>query len=149
MTENGLQVTPASAWEKQTELVELPSGKVAELQRPDMIDMVLRDGSIPDSLASLVVESITTGARTEWKPTTDELPGIANLLDTLCKACFVYPRVVESEPDYDAGEIALKDVKSIDRMWLMSWAMDGGEEASAARNFSGKQVRNVHPVSDG
>lgn len=131
------QTTPASAWRKVNELITLPSGKVAELKKPNAISMIIEDGSVPDSLIGIVAGNINGRPQTTAAPEYNrgDISGILNLAETICRAAFVSPVIVEDgkQPDYDAGEISIEDVDENDRIFVMNWAFSGGAATNAAR----------------
>lgn len=151
MTDTTLQVTPASQWKRRTEIKQLPSGVVAELQRPSTVDTILTNGNLPEGLAQVMLDAFVTQGNAEWKVKPEDLPAIADLVNTLCRATFVNPRIAPegSEPNYDAGEIALNDVQDIDRMFILSWATNAGGQAPAATRFPAQQMAGVSPRPNG
>ncbi len=144
-----LQVTPASQWKRKAHIVQLPSGMVAELQRPSFVDTIMSDGSLPEGLAQVIFEGFNGGGTSEWKPKPEDLPRLAELIATICRAAFVAPCIVERgvEPNYDAGQIALSDIPDFDRKWVMDWVLSGGQAGQAATKFPKKQMAGVAPVS--
>jgi hypothetical protein len=146
-----LQVTPATQWKRQTEIVLLPSGVTAELQRPSTIDTILTDGNLPDGLAQVMIAGLITGEEAEMTIKGSDLPAIADLVKTLCRAAFVSPKIVDesTEPNYDKNEIALADVKDVDRMFILAWVTNAGGKAKAAGKFRDKQARNVSALPNG
>lgn len=126
-------ITPASEWRKARETqLQLPSGKTILAKRPDPIDLVLQDGVIPDSLAQLIVEQIGGSPNTQWKPTRQEVGKIGHMMNTVAKAVFLYPEIVDGNPG--EGQILIEDVSADDKMFLLNWALGvGGATASAAR----------------
>jgi len=128
-----LGLTPANEWRKARETaLKLPSGKTILAKRPDPIDLVLQDGVIPDSLAQLIVEQIGGSTNSQWKPSREEVGKIGHMMNTVAKAVFVYPEIVESDPG--EGQITIDDVSADDKMFLLNWALGmGGATASAAR----------------
>ncbi len=151
---NNLQVTPASQWKTQTEIHELPSGVIVELKRPSTVDTILSNGNLPEGLAQVMLEAFT-GGNSQWKVGPAELPALADLINTLCRAAFVNPRIAPEgkQPDYDNNEIALSDVKDIDRTWILAWVTKAGGQASAVTHFpqrqNRKQMAGVSPRSNG
>jgi len=151
MPSSTLEITPASQWKRHSERVRLPSGLVAELQRPSTVDTILTDGNLPDGLAQVMLDAFVTGGNTQWKVSAQDLPAVADLVNTLCRAAFVNPRIAPegTAPNYDAGEIALDDVLDIDRLFILSWATNAGGQAPAASRFPAQQVAGVPPRPDG
>ena len=150
MTQPLLEITPASQWKRRSERVRLPSGVVAELQRPSTVDTILTDGNLPDGLAQVMLDAFVTQGNAQWKVSAKDLPAVADLVNTLCRAAFVNPRIAPegAAPDYDAGEIALDDVQDIDRMFILSWATHAGGQAPAVSRFPEQQMAGVPPRPD-
>ncbi len=145
MTTKGkpLVATPASQWKRETEIRQLPSGKVAELKKPDIAGLVMSagDGNVPSGLVQTFLDAMTNGkpangavAAPKWKPTPEDLPALMRFVDTIITAAFANP-VITAEPDYEAGEIALRDLVTEDKLDVFSWAMP--EEVAAAVRFRG------------
>lgn len=137
-----LQATPASQWKRTTETRQLPSGKVAELQKPDIAGLVMSagDGNVPNGLVQTFLDAMTSGKpangaeSARWKPTPEDLPSLMRFVDTIIIAAFANP-VIAAEPDYDAGQIAMSDLATEDKLDVFSWAMP--EEVAAAVRFRG------------
>lgn len=145
MTENGtMQITPAEGWRRREEKVRLPSGKVAMMKKPDVVDVIMGDGTIPDALAGFMM-STAVGEIDENQISAKELPGMMELANKLCVATFVEPRVVTGDPDYDSGEIAIGDIDMVDRMFVVSWAQGRGTggEAEKLAQFLAEQDAGI------
>lgn len=151
------QPTPAHAWKKQVEMVTLPSGNVAALKKPSVLNMLMTDGDIPEAFARQISDSISGNSRNA-KPTNEvvvkqnELPQLIQFADRVCVAAFINPCIVqEREPDYDNGEIALDDVNTEDRLFVMAWSMGetGGESSTTATTaFPEESPGGVSTASD-
>lgn len=119
-----LTVTPAAGWKRKTEAVQLPSGNVAELKRPNAISLIMEDDNIPDQLTNFVLGRING--------TPDGTIGVENrkpvmmLARLVAQEAFVNPRIVEGEPDYDNGEISISDVDDFDLFAVLEWAVSAG-----------------------
>ena len=140
MTNNGTAqktVTPASQW-RQGEILELPSGNVAEVKRPSAISMMLEDGTIPDSFIGIVSGNINgqPQASEQQGYSREDIKAILDLTVKICRAAFVKPRIVppNQEADYTNDEISIDDVSEADRMFVMNWAF-GSEVAANAAKF--------------
>jgi len=140
-------------WRKPREegfTLALPSGNVARI-RPVALDVLLRQGAVPDLLTSWVAKTIYEGVDTEEL---DRLLGAENLveqsdemlslIDAICTAAFVEPRIVEDPQEDD--EIAIEDVELGDRGAVFSLAV---LPAQALRSFLERQAAGVEPVPDG
>lgn len=148
---DALQVTPASQWRRQTEVKQLPSGLVVELQRPSFVDAIMGDGSLPEGLATVIFEGFFNTGNSEWKPKPEDLPKLAEMISKICRAAFANPRIVEQGqiPDYDNGQIALADVIDADRRWVLEWAISGGQAVPAVTKFPKKSVAGLSSRSNG
>jgi len=135
-----IQATPASEWAAETELVTLPSGHVAELRRPDVIDLIANGEDAPDLLTSVVLAQINRKART-LELTPETLPQVMQMMNLIVAASFVAPKV----PD----ELPLARLSFNDKSFVFAWAL--GAQYEAAANFRHQQaggVEFVPPVQD-
>ena len=150
MSDQPLQVTPASAWKRQTEIIRLPSGAVVEVQRPSVVDTIMSDGSLPDGMAKVIFDGFFNSSDSQWQPKAEDMPALAELMAKMCRGAFVNPRIVEAgvEPNYDNGEIALADVKDIDRRAILNWVVGGGE-VQAVTPFPEKQMAGLESLQNG
>lgn len=137
-----LNVTPANQWRK-TNVVKLPSGAVAELRKPDVLSLMLRDGrNLPKALTQQFLSGIA--GKVDEKQQEDfanalgddpeAMAGIVNMMDMMCHAAFVNPCIAD-KPDYEAGQISIEDVEAQDKMWVLTWAMEGMGQISQTQNF--------------
>lgn len=144
MSEQSLVVSPASAWKRKTEIVQLPSGLVAELKKPSVVSLALRGGRLPESLSAIVFDSLNGRKRKDdtdgWQP--QNMGEVADLMDVICVGAFVNPKIVEN-PDYEQGQIAIEDVDEQDKMWVLNWAGVGGGELASARRSPNEQAGNL------
>lgn len=141
-----LIVTSPSQW-KQGEVVQLPSGCVARLKRPDVIDLIMDNGKVPDVLMPLIFGN--KGVKQGRQPNADEITPdmLEMLLPTLrkmVKACFVEPRVMD-EPDDNS--IGVDDVAFADKLWVFQWAIGG--QAQVAAGFPKQSARNMVALPNG
>ncbi len=107
---------------------------------------MLRSGNIPDSLSETLSSQISGKTKT-WQPRANEMAGMVELIDTIAKAAFVAPVVVASDPDYEAGEIALSDIDDTDKFFILGWAL--GDGAQAAERFPAQPNASLPPAPDG
>ena len=155
-----LKVTPAQKWRRGPagELVTMPSGNVARLQKVSL-EHIAATGSLPDSLSGLISEVIaaTTAGRDinapdwekEWREkATQELnfAEMVRLIDRVVPLVFLEPKVVATDPDYEAGQIALEDLEYPDRQFAFVWAMEG---VGLLVNFFQKPAGGVPVVRGG
>lgn len=144
-----LVVTPASQWKRPGELHQLPSGKIVKLRRTSPISIIMRAGNVPDSLAQIAMDAINGGGKNGAKTVEfkkSDLGMIADLMDTVNKAVFMEPEIVDN-PDYERGQIAISDVDENDKIWVMTWAMNPGGEAPAAERFPEEQAGDLPAAS--
>ena len=139
-----LVVTPASEW-VQGELVQLPSGRVARLQEPDLLDMLDEDGTVPDILTAIAmkkkdiagrVQGLMDGAQNNEIAVDAEFivdailvvggiaPTVTPLVRLIIQASFMEPKVVLKDPNRAKGEIALNDIKRIDQLFVAQRAIE-------------------------
>lgn len=143
-------ITPLNDWQPKPEEVHLPSGKVALLKRPDLVDLIAGDGEIPDLLSNLVM-SMTAGAGgarelSMNKLSKDELKQLLKSLNVIAIACFVEPRLCEgNERQGDAIPVGWLGFE--DKAHIMAWALGGRYEA--VKSFPEKQNGNLPTVSPG
>lgn len=129
-------ITSATQW-KSGEIVQLPSGKVAKLRRPDALSLLLHDGRLPDALGPLIFGGKNEGAGV-IELTPESLTALVPILDQLTVACFVEPSVVERhESDKSAGQgddvLVPSDIAFNDKLFLFQWVF--GEAGTLAGRF--------------
>lgn len=109
-----LKRTPASQWGQNTELVELPSGKVAEFKRLNILTMIRRGGDdIPNFLKVYIAQSLQgQTVDNPMKDIKDPSEGVEAIL-FLAKRVFVYPKLVDGECSSD-DEVCIDDVSTDD-----------------------------------
>ena len=134
MTTNGLIPTLASQWKRPTFNLELPSGNVVEVCTVSVYAMIDNEGGIPSSLMSLVVDGIEGKTAEDFKLTAESIPDLIKFAGQLCTAAFVTPKIVDN-PDYNAGEISIKDVADNDRIHVLNWVIGGGGQSEPARKI--------------
>ena len=138
-----LTATSPQEWRKLNTLgtlIELPSGKVARLRKPDLFTLV-RAGKIPNALAGKVTEMIKKQKADIADFDASEL---ADLLDIVAKAAFVEPQVVD-KPTED-NQISPSDIDFTDKSFVFQYAQGG---TSDLEFFRREQGRNVSPAQDG
>lgn len=138
---------------RQHEDVELPSGKTATLRKPDVLSLITGGGDVPDVLTRIVMQGVKGKTFDSKDLTAGDLPGLADTLNTVARACFVSPRAVpdaealaleQSDPDGDW--VAVSDIDYMDKLFVFNWAMGG--QGEAARRFPGGQRRAGKGVAD-
>jgi hypothetical protein len=134
--------TSGRAWrDKNQEEVTLPSGNVALLRRPDMMQLATEDDA-PNVLAGVVVAAMQGKdmKKLEVKPT--GLKDLVALQNKVCIACFVSPKIVDNPQAED--EISLADLTMYDKSFVLTWAM--GTDGAAAARFPGEPGGGVEPA---
>jgi hypothetical protein len=126
----------------------MPSGNYARL-RPVALDVLLSEtDNIPNLLlplaARVVWEESVPGAVEDGKATTDLLaatPQILGLINVVCKAAFMEPRVV-NDPQAD-DEIGLEDIEFDDKMAVWKLCV---QPVEVLRGFRDRQAKAARPV---
>jgi len=147
------QATPAREWRKPREegyLIELPSGHLARIGPVDL-SRLLVDGDVPDLLTPLVTQLVFEGVdedklEASFSPEQlmDRSGDAMRLINAICHAAFIDPRIVEADPGED--EILIEDVSLDDRSFVFSIAIYG---AQILRSFRVGQGEDVESVRDG
>lgn len=146
----------ALQWQRQTEVIQLPSGLEAEVQRPNATSMILESGDVPEFLAQRVLTQMFSPDQNGAAPGivrvgTKDLASIGKLINQVVIASLVSPRIVDGDPDYAKDEISLADVRDTDKSFIFQWAMNGHGEGTEVRNlqsFPGRPAESVDPRSD-
>ena len=140
-------------WRKPREegfLLALPSGNSAKI-RPVALDVLLRQGKVPDLLTPFVAKMIYEGVDTKEldallsvEKLAEQSDEMLELIDAICVAAFLEPRIVDDPQAED--EISIEDVELADRGTVFSLAM---LPANDLRRFLDRQAASLEPVSDG
>jgi histidinol phosphatase-like PHP family hydrolase len=159
-TPNGVVTKPnfAQAWKRKTSDVKFPSGLEAEMTKPDAISFLTQSDEIPDQFFSVMMSGNQQDAQDMMKQMSPaEMRDYARLLshfgEQLMVRHSINPRVVlDHEPDYEAGEISLDDVKAMDmndKQFLINWGMMGGEATDALTRFLEEQNKRLVAAQNG
>lgn len=158
MSETNGVVKPnfAQAWKRKTETVEFPSGAKAVMTRPDALSLLAESNEIPDTFFKAIQESQATGKAPTENLSPAEMREFFRTMtffaEQLAVKHFVSPRIVsEGQPDYEADEIGLDDVRSmdmLDKQFLMGWSMFGGSAVDALSRFRQQQATVVVAASN-
>ncbi len=128
-----MTITSAAEW-KAGEIVQLPSGKVAKLRRPDALSLLLRDGRLPDALGPLIFGGKNDGTGVgSIELTPESLTALVPILDQLAVACFVEPRVIEKSAGPGDDGLLPSDIAFNDKLFLFQWVF--GEAGTLAGRF--------------
>ncbi|MBZ0315438.1 MAG: hypothetical protein K8L91_03395 [Anaerolineae bacterium] len=125
-------ITTAAQW-KSGEIVQLPSGKVARLRRPDALSLLLHDGRLPDALGPLIFGKSEGAGVAEIELTPESLTALVPILDQLAVACFVEPRVAEKSAGPGDDVLVPSDIAFNDKLFLFQWVF--GEAGTLAGRF--------------
>lgn len=138
----GDKVSDASAWKKRPSIVTLPSGNNMRIRRASL-QQFLVGGMIPNSLMSIVQESIKTG---NSRSVDDELKEIMNdpgklaelmeLMNSVTIFCALEPRVhpaPESEDDRDEALLYVDELDEADKTFIFNTAIGGTAELEQFR----------------
>jgi hypothetical protein len=69
--------------------------------------------------------------------------------DMIVAAAFVWPLVVDKNPQYAAGEIVIEDLQPEDRAWVFQWALPQEAELKAAQTFPVKPRKRMANLQNG
>lgn len=108
------------AEERKGTLVELPSGIVVKIGKPFVSDMVAA-GEIPGELINIAL-----GQKTQGETDKETAAKTSKLMNHLVAKAVLEPKIVlEGEPDYDKGEISIKDISDFDRTFIYTHVQEG------------------------
>jgi hypothetical protein len=136
--------TSAKAWKKQTHLVELPSGNVAELRRINIMAKIDPSGNSKQFLAVQVASGMA-GQQIKLDP--EAAAQSLNELNELVTDAFVSPELVLGAPETD-DQLALIDLDQSDYEFVLEWVM-GGEALNGARRFPDQSKAGVPAGTEG
>jgi hypothetical protein len=159
-----IEVTPASAWKRKTETVTsfpvtLPSGNVARLRRTLDLPQLLTSGKIPNPLAGVVNEMITSkkpSADMRKVPEKDRIQVVTQMVQLINKQLpkiFVEP-VVESQPVHwdeaeqgewapNEGALSIDEIDPEDAVFAFQFAQGGPTEVASFREQSAALVADL------
>jgi len=143
MTES-IQLTSASAWKKQTWVTKLPSGNVAELRKPSIYVLITDEGAIPDTLFEKFFNAPNASpdavVNASPKELREQMRVMLSMAKTVVPDAIVSVRVItDGNANYDGGEIHLHDIDEQDQMFIVNWAMQGGDPEVALARFLAQQ----------
>jgi hypothetical protein len=143
-----LKVTSGKQWRKLREegvMVPLPSGNVVRL-RPVGLPELIRGEHVPDLLTPLVAETIWRGepSPAQISESLEMARGSIELLDLICKAAFLEPKLVDN-PQAD-DEISVDDIDLADKSFVLQFVT---APMVALRSFRDEQTSAVESVRAG
>lgn len=146
----------AAAWQPITEDLKLSKGLVL-VQEIDVLSMiVVKDGSVPDTLqhflrgkfieggAKVAVDSAEIASGELW----EQLPELVPFINVVCTAALVKPKIVDTIEDANA-EILIDMLPLPDRMAIFSWVFDQMGDMEALNSFRVEQSGSVFTGRDG
>lgn len=144
------KATLAKVWRAPREkgyVVTLGSGNVARI-RPVALDVMIKNGTLPDLLSSIAAKSLWAGeGDVEDIGEGGELAvSMAELFGQVCIASFIIPRIVDDTEDLGDDEITLADICFSDKSEVFQLAV---LPAQVLQKFCEKQARDVESVRTG
>lgn len=145
-----LTLTPASDWGVFSEIVELPSGKVAEFKRLNVLMMLERGGDdIPNFLKAYVARSIRGEANSKNPMDAIEDPTEAvKMITFLARQVFLFPKLVNGKPQAD-DEVTIDLVDAGDLSFAAAYGLGDPEVIKQLETFRNEAASNVEPVPTG
>lgn len=145
-------MTKSAAAFKRTQTLTLSSGQEVEVRKPDIARLIMKHqgtANVPQPLTNMVLASIE-GKQADT-PTfgAADLPALAAFTELVVRAALVWPRIVDTNPNYDAGEILLDDLTAEERAEIQKWAMPEAAVADGAAHFHAEQNGAVELTSAG
>lgn len=141
MSEKINTLTPQSAaqWVRKTEIVELPSGFVVELEKPDIMQMLLETdvATLPDYLSRVLYENMGVKTRPVNPDSIDlnaEMRKNIAFVNRVVMNSVRSVQVVESGADATANQINVGDIPFEDRQFISQRAMPQ-QEMKQAESF--------------
>lgn len=149
-------VTSANAWKKQVTggtLLTVPSGNTALVRAPGM-QAFLKEGVIPNSLMSIVQESMTAGtapseaAQQSMVDDPQKLQDLMKLVDAVTVSCCLDPKVLPApldtegnalpfdHEDRDENVLYADEVDFNDKMFIFQFAVGGTADLEKFRSQS-------------
>jgi len=149
---NTLKATPASAWKPKTLFIELPTGKVVEVRDVDMQTLVMssQTGDVPDILTPEVAQLLEVAAskgQTEFD--FKDAPTLIPFVKNVVIAVMVSPAIVNSEPDYDNGEILFSDMDFQQEVVPIFERLMNTMELATAQRFRPGQDADMDDIQTG
>lgn len=117
----------------ESQPLELPSGLVIELKRPD-VDKLIKAGHIPSDLAvSLQKSSGANGAGLQGS----DLTKYYELTDLIVLNSVTNPKVLNekeiTEAQYEAGYVGIDDLEEVDKSFIMNYVQTGVKDLKPFR----------------
>lgn len=137
---------------KRSETHVLPKSELeVELRKPDAGRLLAQKAkSVPQLLTPMVMDliegKVSQDAFNEQitTSTVDNMAFMTAFQDIIVAAAFVWPVVVDKNPNYAAGEIVIEDLQPEDRAWVFQWALPQEAELASAQTF---RIQPGQPVA--
>lgn len=141
-----MAITSGKDWRSASDAQEitLPSGKVALLKKPDVLELIA-DQDMPDLITNQLMSNLTGAPAAKVEVKREDMPKMLNILNKMCKACFVEPRIVDNAAAED--EIELRHIDFNDKVAVLEFAF--GQEGLKAQSFRSQPNAGVPTVSNG
>lgn len=118
----------------KTEKVELPSGVVFEMKRPDVVKL-LREGQIPAEIAVSIQMAVKEQGNS--KLTGQQFKDYLTMVESVVVAACVNPQIVKrevTEEDYEKGIISIDDLEMQDKEFIFAYADRGTKDLKSFRS---------------
>lgn len=147
-----LKVSRADAWQPQTALLRVPSGRVVEVKEVDLVGLVVAsDGDVPDFITGQILSALDGKPRKQpsLEINKDNLPEMFGFINTVVMAGMVKPVVKKANAKYSEGEINLGDIPTDDKLAIFNAVMPSSE-VGAAKSFRQRvETANLADVPGG
>lgn len=132
-------------------VVELPSGVVVKLRKPDGLKALLSGGKIPNSLMGIVEQALNPERKgdvdmSDLGQNPEAMADLFRLIDNMTVDAFLEPKVhpaPETEEERDDDKVYVDEVDINDRFWILSWAMAGVKDVAPFRPSANTGVEGV------
>lgn len=149
------QRSTASEWKKSAGVIdlELPSGKVVGVRRPQGMTGFMSGGNIPNSLLPLLTDAMDGKAPSESALVSiledpSQLADLMNMVDSMVITCVVDPPVSlppEKEEDRSDDVVYTDEMADDDKMFIMQFSMSGAKDL---KSFRGEQAATMDAMAD-
>lgn len=119
-------VTPAAEFAKKREerlkgkVITLPSGVSVRVRRPS-INNLIASGHVPSDVAAVLM----SGQSSQAVQGTKEFSKLVQLQKIVAKHAVIEPKIVDGEPNYGNGEIAIEDFTDEDLTSILIFVQSG------------------------
>ena len=113
---------------REGELVELPSGLVFKISRPNLSTLI-QEGKVPSSLLTQIVAS---GSKPQQKISESQLKDTTAMIDAIVVSAVKNPIIVSGEAK--DNEISINDISDEDKTFIFQYVQTGVTELSNFRS---------------